>query len=123
MIRQSLVVLTSSIAALAVAAGADPAAKQLQVYPKNLARQHLGANLFMFNQSSQTYSTTDAAAAWLDDDVTTGWPALAGKQYYLMALPEPEVVTNFALSTKSTGGTVTIYGGDEPAEPGAKSWV
>jgi len=123
MIRQSLFVLTSSIAAFAVAAEVDPAAKQLQVYPKNLARQHLGANLFIFNQGSQTYSTTEAAAAWLDDDVTTGWPALAGKQHYLMALPEPEVVTNFALSTKSTGGTVTIYGGDEPAEPGAKSWV
>jgi hypothetical protein len=59
----------------------------------------------------------------LDDDVTTGWPALAGKQHYLMALPEPEVVTNFAISTKPTGGTITIYGGDEPAAPGAKSWV
>jgi hypothetical protein len=123
MIRQTFVVLVSSIAAIAVGAEADPAAKQLQVYPKNLARQHLGANLFIFNSTAQTFSTTEAAAAWLDDDVTTGWPALAGKQHYLMALPEPEVVTNFSLSTKATGGTVTIYGGDEPAEPGSKSWV
>jgi hypothetical protein len=123
MIRQSLVVLASCIAALATAAEADPAAKQLQVFPKNLARQHLGANLFIFNPTTQTFSTTEAAAAWLDDDVSTGWAALAGKQHYLMALPEPEVVTNFALSTKSSGGTVTIYGGDEPAAPGAKSWV
>ena len=85
MIRQSLLVLASSIGAFAVAAEADPSAKQLQVYPKNLARQHLGANLFIFNQGSQTYSTTEAAAAWLDDDVTTGWPALAGKQMFLRA--------------------------------------
>jgi len=123
MIRQSLLVLASSIGAFAVAAEADPSAKQLQVYPKNLARQHVGTNLFLFNSTSQTYATTEAAAAWLDDDITTGWPALAGKQHYMMALPEPEVVTNFALSTKSTAGTVTIYAGDEPAPPGAKSWV
>jgi hypothetical protein len=122
MIRKTFVFLVTSIA-VAVGAEVDPAAKQLQVYPKNLARQHLGANLFLFNPTSQTYSTTEAAAAWLDDDVTTGWAALAGKQHYLMALPEPEVVTNFSLSTNSTGGTVTIYGGDEPAEPGSKSWV
>ena len=123
MIRQSLVVLASAIAALAAAAEADPAAKQLQVFPKNLARQHLGANLFIFNPTTQAFSTTEAAAAWLDDDVSTGWAALAGKQHYLMALPEPQIVTNFALSTKSSGGTVTICGGDEPAAPGAKSWV
>jgi hypothetical protein len=126
MIRSSIVpitILASSIAAFAAPAEADPAAKQLQVYPKNLARQHVGANVFLYNASSQTFTTTEAAAAWLDDDVTTGWAPLAGQQHYLLALPEPEVVTNFQISGRTAQGTVTIYGGDEPAAPGAKSWV
>jgi hypothetical protein len=126
MIRQSLVpiaILATSVAALAAPADADPATKQLRVYPKNLARHHVGANVFLFNATSQSYTTTEAAAAWLDDDITTGWAPLAGKQHYLLALPEPEVITNFSVSTRSAAGKVTLYGGDEPAAPGAKSWV
>jgi hypothetical protein len=126
MTRQPLapiMILASTIAAFAAPVGADPAAKQLQVYPKNLARQHLGANMFMFDAPSQSYRATEAAAAWLDDDMTTGWAALAGKQDYLIALPEPEVITNFCLSTRPTQGTISIFGSDEPAAPGAKSWV
>jgi|GEM_PF-860874 len=126
MTRQPLapiIILASTIAAFAAPAGTDPATKQLQVYPKNLARHHIGANLFLFDATSQSYKPTEAAAAWLDDDVTTGWAALSGKQYYLLALPEPEVVTNFCLSTRPTTGTVTLYAADEPAAPGAKSWV
>lgn len=126
MTRQSLapiMILASSIAAFAAGTGADPATKQLQVYPKNLARQHLGANLFIFDSASQAYKPTEAAAAWLDDDVTTGWSAMAGKQHYLLALPEPEVVSNFCLSARPAQGTVTIFGSDEPAAPGAKAWV
>jgi hypothetical protein len=95
----------------------------LQAFPKNLARQHLGSNLFVFNPSNQTYVPNEAAAAWLDEDVSTGWPALAGKQHYLLALPEPELITNFALSCRQTEGTVTLYAGDEPAAPGARSWA
>ena len=44
-------ILCSSIA---FAAEADQATKQLQVFPKNLARQHLGSNLFVFNPGNQT---------------------------------------------------------------------
>jgi len=118
-----IIILASSIAAVAAPSAADPAAKQLQVYPKNLARQHLGANMFMFDSGSQSFKPTEVAAAWMDDDSTTGWAAMAGKQHYLLALPEPEVVSNFSVSAKPAEGTVTIYGGDEPAAPGAKSWV
>jgi len=55
----------------------DPAARQYQVYPKNLARQHVGSNLFVYNTTTNQYVPTEASAAWLDEDVTTGWPVLA----------------------------------------------
>ena len=123
--RLSLVplwILASSIATMAAAAEADPAEKQLQVYPKNIARHHLGANLFLFNSASQSYTPTEAAAAWLDDDINTGWAPVAGKQHYMLALPEPEVINNFALSSQGVKGKITIYAGDEPSAPEAKSW-
>ncbi len=91
--------------------------------PKNLARQHLGANLLIYTTSSQSYTPTEAAAAWLDDDIATGWPALTGKQDYLLSLPQPELVNNFCISARSATGTVTLYAGDEAAPPGAKSWT
>ena len=119
----TLVSLASVLcSSLALAADAGRGSKQLELYPKNLARQHVGANLFLFNASSQTFIPTEAAAAWLDDDVSTGWPIMAGTQHYLLALSEPEVVTNFSVSTRPAVGTVTIYAGDEPAPPSAKSW-
>jgi hypothetical protein len=117
-----IVILASSIAAVASAAEADPADKQLQVYPKNIARHHIGANLFLFNTASKAYAPTEAGAAWLDDDINSGWAPVAGKQHYLLALPEPEVITNFAISGQGAKGTVTIYAGDEPSAPDAKSW-
>jgi hypothetical protein len=79
--------------------------------------------LFLFNSTSQKFQPTEAAAAWLDDDVTTGWPVMAGQQHYLLTLSEPTLVTNIALSTRPASGTVTVYVGDEPAAPGAKSWT
>ena len=115
-------ILLSSIAAFAVAES-DQAQKAFQVFPKNLARQHVGSNLFLFNATSQKFQPTEAAAAWLDDDVTTGWPVMSGKQQYLLTLAEPTLLTNIALSTRPTTGTVTVYVGDEPAAPGAKSWT
>lgn len=118
-----IVILASTIGAIAAPAGADPASKQLQVYPKNLARQHLGANMFQFDAATGKYGATQAAAAWLDDDISTGFAPMAGKQDYLIALPEPQVVTNFSLSTKAAQGTVSIFGSDEPAAPGEKVWV
>jgi hypothetical protein len=118
----SLAVLTCSAFSFA-ADEATPANKQLQIYPKNLARQHLGSNLFIFNNANQSFVPTEAAAAWLDDDVTTGWPMLAGKQHYMLSLPEPQLLTNVSLSTRPADGMVTIYAGDEPAAPGAKSWT
>jgi hypothetical protein len=119
----SLALLASTACAtLAFAAENDPAARQHQVYPKNLARQHVGSNLFVFNPTTKTYVPTEASAAWLDDDITTGWPVLAGKQHYLLALPEPELVSNFSVSSRPSDGSISIYAGDEPAAPGATSW-
>ena len=119
----SIVTLVSAVCStLALAAESDPAAKQLQVFPKNFARQHLGANLFVFSPANQTFVPTEAAAAWLDDDISTGWPVTAGKQSYLIALPEPEMISNFSVSSRPAAGTISIYAGDEPAAPGAKSW-
>ena len=119
----SVVSLVSAVCStLALAAESDPAAKQLQVFPKNFARQHLGANLFVFNPANQAFVPTEAAAAWLDDDISTGWPVKAGKQSYLIALPEPEMISNFSVSSRPAAGTISIYAGDEPAVPGAKSW-
>ena len=69
-------VLEIVCSSIVFAADTDPAARQLQVYPKNLARQNIGSNLFLYNAANQTYAPTEAAAAWLDEDITTGWPAL-----------------------------------------------
>jgi hypothetical protein len=114
---------TAVCATLALAADGDQSSKQLQVFPKNFARQHLGANLFVFNPGNQTFVPTQAAAAWLDDDISTGWPVTAGKQSYMIALPEPEMISNFSVSSRPAAGTVSIFAGDEPAAPGAKSWT
>ncbi len=114
--------IVSTVALSAASFGAPKDAAQLQIYPKNLARQHLGANLFHYSGATQSYSPTEAAAAWLDDDITTGWPLLAGKQYYLLVLPESELITNFCLSARPATGTVSLYTGSEPATPDAKSW-
>jgi hypothetical protein len=95
---------------------------QFQAYPKNLARQHLGTNLLQFNTGTKTFTSTQAAAAWLDDDITTGWPVMSGKQYHLITLPRAELVTNFSLSTRPTEGKVSLYGSDVAAAPDAASW-
>lgn len=89
---------------------------------KNLARQHLGSKLTAYDASTQSYIPTEAAAAWLDDDVTTAWPPQAGKSYYLLELPEAELMTNFQISARKADGTISIYAADEPAKPGADSW-
>lgn len=47
---------------------------------------------------------------------------MAGKQSYLIALPEPELISNFSVSSRPGAGTISLYAGDEPAAPGAKSW-
>ena len=119
-----LVLLAMAVSAsLVFAADSDPAARQMQVYPKNLARQQVGTNLFLYNASNQTYAPTEASAAWLDDDITTGWPVMAGKQYYLLALSSPELVSNFSVSARPADGTISLYAGDEPAVPGSRSWT
>ncbi len=122
--KTTLLVLTASVACatLALAAEADPSA-QFQAYPKNLARQHLGTNLMQFNQTTHMFTPTQAAAAWLDDDITTGWPLMAEKQYYLLSLAKPELITNFALSAKAASGTISLYGSETAAAPGAPSWT
>jgi hypothetical protein len=115
-------VYTSAFAFSASIEG-DSTAKQLQFFPKNLARQHVGTNLFVFNPTNQTYVPTEAAAAWLDDDVATGWPPLPGTNHYLLSLASPQLITNLTISAKTGSGTVSIYAGDEPAAPSAKSWT
>ena len=117
----SVLLLSTTVFGLA-AGEADSARETARFAPKNLARQHVGSNLFLFNATSQSYQPTEAAAAWLDDDVSTGWPIMAGRQHYLLTLAEPTLLTNIALSTRAVPGTVTIYAGDEPAAPGAKAW-
>ncbi len=94
-----------------------------QIYPKNLARQHVGTNVFLYDDAKKSYLPNEAAAAWLDDDIATGWPAATGHHYYMVALAQPELLTNFELSTRGTAGTVSVYGGDESAPPSAKSWT
>jgi hypothetical protein len=120
--RLVAILLSAAAGAQAAPSNSDPTSQSPQAFPKNLARQHLGANLLMYNADKQTYVSTEAAAAWLDDDVATGWPAAAGHQYYMVELPEPNLINNFCISARSNGGTVSIYAGDEAAPPTAKSW-
>jgi hypothetical protein len=100
-------ILAASLALASAAAQADtikpaPApAGMASNAPKNLARQHLGANLLSYDAANQTYVPTEAAAAWLDDDIATGWPAQTGVQDYLLALPEASLVNSFSISAKS----------------------
>ena len=117
----SLLLLVAS-GAFAASDAAD-ATKQLQAYPKNLARQNIGSNLFLYNPANQAYVPTEAAAAWLDDDVATGWPPMLGQHYYLVSLSHAELLTNFAILAQSASGTVSLYAGDEPSPPSAKSWA
>jgi hypothetical protein len=112
--------LTLACSAFSLAAEKD--ASQLRDIPKNLARHHVGANLFLYSPATGSFQPTEASAAWLDDDITTGWPILAGRQHYMMALPTAELMNNFSVSARPAEGTVTLYAGDEPAAPGAKSW-
>ena len=116
-------ILAIACSAVVIAANQEaPSAKQLAAFPKNIARQHYATNLFLYDATAQRYVATEAAAAWLDDDVTTGWPALAGKQHYLLQLTEPQMITNFSLSTKASTGSITIYAGQQAAAPGDKAW-
>ncbi len=99
-----------------------PNVNQLQVFPKNIARQHLGANLFLFDEKAQRYVATEAAAAWLDEDPVTGWSVLPGKQHYMLQFTEPQIITNFGLSAKTNNGTLSLSLADQPAAPGDASW-
>lgn len=104
------------------AASDENANSALGIYRKNMARQHLGTNLFVFDKDNLSYSPTEAAAAWLDDDVSTGWPARSGRTFYLLALPEADLMTNFMISAKDPEGTISLYAGDELAAPDARTW-
>ncbi len=103
-------------------AGEALTAKQLQSFPKNLARQHLQANLLIFDAAAKNYIATEAAAAWLDDDVATGWPAMAGRQNYLLQFANSQVVSNFSVLSAPFEGSITIYSSDEVKPPGDPSW-
>ena len=114
--------LSIACTSVTFAADLEQGAGRLQGYPKNLARQHVGSNLFLYNPSNQTFVPTEAAAAWLDDDATTGWPVLPGKQNYLLVLSEPELLTNFSVSARPATGTISLFAGDQPTAPGSSSW-
>jgi hypothetical protein len=96
--------------------------KQLQSFQKNLARQHLQANVMLFDSATNKYVATEASAAWLDDDVATGWPALAGKQHYLLGFANSQVVSNFSVLAAPAEGTITVYSSDEVKPPGDPAW-
>ncbi|HWB61210.1 MAG TPA: hypothetical protein VG733_17140 [Chthoniobacteraceae bacterium] len=116
-------ILSSAIAFAATPEGST-VDKQLQIYPKNLARQGVGTNVFAYDAAKATYVPTQAAAAWLDDDVVTGWPPAPGKSYYLVSLAQAQLVTNFAISAKAgSAGTVSLYASDTLAPPDAKGWA
>lgn len=119
---QIITLFSIACTSIALAADAEQGSKQLQIFPKNLARQHLGSNLFIFSPANQTYTPTEAAASWLDDDATTGWPVMAGKQSYLLVLSEPEVLANFSISARPATGTISLFAGDEPTAPGSSTW-
>lgn len=122
--KTSLLVSIASIACASVSLAAEGEdSTQYQVYPKNFARQHLGTNLVQWDATKKMFTPTQAAAAWLDDDVTTGWPLMAEKQYYLVTLQHAELLTNFSLSTRQTAGTISLYGSDTAAAPGDKAWT
>src|SRR6187549_2525910 len=89
------------LAGSSVFADPAPASKQLQGYSKNFARHHLGTSLQIFDESTKSYVATEAAAAWLDDDVTTGWPPLAGHHFYILSMPESQMLTNFCISART----------------------
>src|SRR5215207_7180285 len=117
---------TATIACLVASSAAlfaEDSVPPLQSVPKNLARQHYGSNLSVFDANTQRFVATEAAAAWLDDDISTGWPALAGKQHYLLQLSSPQLLTNFALSARSANGTFSLYTSDQAAAPGDASWT
>ncbi|MDP9292024.1 MAG: hypothetical protein M3O82_06660, partial [Verrucomicrobiota bacterium] len=110
------------ICAASIALASESTDAQLKSYPKNLARQHLATNLLEFDAKTQVYSPSPLAADWLDDDVSTGAAAPQGHHFFLVALAEPQLLANFAVSAANDTGSVTLYAGDEPAAPGAKSW-
>ncbi|MCW2573742.1 MAG: hypothetical protein JWO88_3800 [Frankiales bacterium] len=121
--KTSLLVSIASIACAAASLAAEGEdSTQFQVYPKNLARQHLGTNLLQYNTTTHMFTPTQAAAAWLDDDVTTGWPLMAEKQYYLVTLQRAELLTNFSLSMRPSTGTISIYASNTAEAPGSKAW-
>ena len=117
-------ILATAISAVALAEPKGTStSSHVQGFPKNIARQHSGTNLSLFDAKNNRYSSTEAAAAWLDDDIATGWPALAGKQHYLLQFADAQLVSNFELSAKSATGTVSLYTGDRDAAPGDKAWT
>ena len=63
------VIATASLT-LAFAAPADKSTgSATQGYLKNIARQHYTSTLSLYDAKGQRYVATEAAAAWLDDDV------------------------------------------------------
>ena len=114
-----LLALLAWLPVAVVAADGD----DLSGYPKNLARLHLGANLYQFDSGSGTYEPAKAAASWMDDDETTGWAPQAGGEYYLLVLAKPSLVRSLTLSSDGLDGSLTVYAGDERATPESSTWT
>ena len=41
----------------------------------------------------------------------------------MLALPQPELLTNFQLSAQAANGSISLYASDEVAVPGSKAWA
>lgn len=116
-------ILATACASVLVGANPAPSASQLLGIEKNIARQHLATNVLIFDAASSRYIATEAAATWLDDDITTAWAPLAGKQHYLVQFAQPQLIHNFEISGREVPGKITLYTGDSAAAPGDGAWA
>lgn len=95
---------------------------KLTDYPKNLARLHLGASLERFDPAARTYTDTQGAGKWLDDDEATGWKPSKGEETFLLSLPEASLITGFMVSAAQAPGKISVYTADERSAPESSSW-
>jgi hypothetical protein len=113
----------ATLGSLACAAYAESnSIQELRATTKNLARHHNLAGLRWFDAARSEYVAALGAAAWLDDDIASGFPLLPGQQFYLLSLSEPAFVNALGFSAKEMEGTVSVWVGDDVREPGNPAW-
>ncbi len=91
--------------------------KQAAVYPENVARYYLGAQLEVMPQrtsiaslqlSSKSEDTNTAEVALLCDDPTVGYPLSTGTTTLVVSLPAIENIDTISLVNRGTKGTLDI---------------